>query len=902
MSIGNFDFLNQKWPNLSQLGSEAEEYVFSDPQSSLMKLRCFIEVLVEKIYRDLNLYSEDSWDLFAKLKNKTFSDLINNSIMDKFHAIRVKGNKAVHANQIFSSQDSLWLIEEAYEIACWVYKSYHRDMKFKCNKFSKPIDNGKRTDLLHQTIQDLEKTLEAERKKNKQIVTNNSNNFEITNDFKNRNNEVAQKMNVNSNRIIEHISLKELFSDYELTQSQQTLVTELGDFLNNKNKNIFLLKGYAGTGKTFITKGLTEYLTTIGRKFVLAAPTGKAAKVIQEKTKSDAFTIHKTIYSDKDLKEYKVNDDDRTYKFYFDLRVNENPDDTIYIIDEASMISNVYNEMEFLRFGSGFLLNDFMSFINIDQNDHNKKVIFIGDNAQLPPIGMNFSPALNDSYLKENYGLTVEEFELTEVVRQENESGILLNSIKLRKSLESKIFNQIKIDTTYRDVKHIDHDKFIQKYIELTDKKVSKDTMVIAYTNSSVKDYNQSIRQLFFNDIETIHVNDKVMILSNSSFYEVYLSNGDFGLVKNILSETETKTITLKRKNEDTNIVEEIKVNLHFRDIEIIVKDINDSPKLIKCKVIENLLFSEKASLSSDENKALYLDFVFRNQNLKPNTNEFKNQIKSDPYFNALKIKFGYAITCHKAQGSEWKNVILNCRFNENVLSESYFRWLYTAITRASENLYTIDEPQVGVFDKISATHIHMEHIVDHSINNQLKSSEDNTFNISDSFLLSIYQKINAIVSLSNIKIIHLQHNPYQEIYTFEKYNEQLRCIIYYNSQNIITNINTIETTKFTAELQNILSPLKNHAIVTTVSSEFSFDEEFLADYYNTVSNILKELNINISYVNHMPYRERYTFLRGEEIAIIDFVYNGQGQFTSISPSKKSNSKQLIADIMEHLK
>ena len=154
------------------------------------------------------------------------------------------------------------------------------------------------------------------------------------------------------------------------------------------------MKGYAGTGKTFIIKGLTEYFREIRRNYILSAPRGKASKVIEEKTKSKAFTIHKTIYSNTDLKEYKSSEDDRTYKFYFELARNKNSIDTIYIVDEASMVSNIYNEMEFFRFGSSFLLQDLMKYINLDQNDHNKKMIFIGDNAQLPPVGMNFLPAL----------------------------------------------------------------------------------------------------------------------------------------------------------------------------------------------------------------------------------------------------------------------------------------------------------------------------------------------------------------------------------------------------------------------------------------------------------------------------------------------------------------------------
>lgn len=282
-------------------------------------------------------------------------------------------------------------------------------------------------------------------------------------------------------------NLEFFFKKYHLTDNQEELIIKLNSFLFNSNSNFFLLKGYAGTGKTFIIKGLTEYLKEIGRNYILSAPTGKASKVIQEKTNSKAFTIHKTIYSNTDLKEYKLSEEDRTYKFYFELAVNENSNDTIYIIDESSMVSNIYSEMEFIRFGSGFLLQDLMKYINLDQNDHNKKVIFIGDNAQLPPVGMNFSPALDIQYLIEHFGVQVEEFELTEVVRQQEDSGILKNASKLRKSLKSKIFNQLDIETTNQDVEHLEHSNFMNKYLEVNNHKINKDTMVIAYTNASVK-------------------------------------------------------------------------------------------------------------------------------------------------------------------------------------------------------------------------------------------------------------------------------------------------------------------------------------------------------------------------------------------------------------------------------
>jgi len=699
-------------------------------------------------------------------------------------------------------------------------------------------------------------------------------------------------------------NLELFFQKYDLTNNQQELIKKLNYFLFNSNNNCFLLKGYAGTGKTFIIKGLTEYFREIGRNYILSAPTGKASKVIQEKTKSKAFTIHKTIYSNKDLKEYKSSNDDRTYKFYFELTVNENSSDTVYIVDEASMISNIYNEMEFFRFGSGFLLQDLMKYINLDQNYHNKKVIFIGDNAQLPPVSMNFSPALNSKYLIEKFGLRIEEFELTEVVRQKENSGILKNASKLRKSLKNKIFNQLDIDTTYTDIEHLEHRNFINRYLEVSNHKIDKDTMVIAYTNASVKEYNQTIREYFFKTIDTININDKIMVLSNNANYDIFLSNGDFGQIRNILSDTEYKQITIKRKNEKSNVVEQIEVNLYFRDVEILFKDEDGKLVLIKCKIIENLLFSEQPSLNSDENKAIYLDFVIRNKHLKPNTKEFKDAIKSDPYFNALKIKFGYAITCHKAQGSEWNNIFLNCQSHQSYLSEGYFRWLYTALTRAKNKLYTLDEPHIKIFDNIQKSNIHIEHIENLPKNNEViekRKTIENSFNIQDKFLLTIFKEVNHKIESQNIKIVEILHNQYQEVYIFEANNEKTKIDFFYNAKNIITNITSREINTLSSLLKILLEPLKNHLLIAEIDDNFSFSESFLEDFYIQLNKKFDKLGIKISNIEHKQWMERYIFKRDNEIAVIDFFYNKKGQFKSPTPNNKSNSQLLIRDILGSL-
>lgn len=684
-------------------------------------------------------------------------------------------------------------------------------------------------------------------------------------------------------------NLSLFFRKYNLTNSQSELVNKLEAFIDapNSSQNIFLLKGYAGTGKTFITKGLTEYLKEIRRTFILAAPTGKAAKVIANKTQNEAYTIHKTIYSTNDVKEYKENESDKTYKFYFDLRVNEDPNNTIYIIDEASMISNVYGEPEFFRFGSGFLLQDLLKYINIDCNDHNKKIIFIGDNAQLPPIGMNFSPALDNQYLTKTFNLLVNEYELTEVVRQKNDSGILKNTVPIRKSLVALTFNQLDIETNYNDVSHVEHEDFLNTYLKESEYKIDPDTIVIAFSNASVKEYNDKIRENYFpGNANNIVVNDKILVTSNNANYEIFISNGDFGIVQEVSYKPEVKQIVTKN-----GIINE---TLYFRDVSILFYSLNGIPYSIKCKIIENLLYSDKPNLSSNEHKALYVDFMMRHPHLKANTKEWKDALKKDPYFNALKIKFGYAITCHKAQGSEWKNVFLNCKTHQSVLSQSYFRWIYTAITRTSEKLFTLDEPHFTPFTKMQQHNLPVQQpietkIVDESINHESSVQTALSGSIED----AIYLETKILLDQSDIKITDTTHNQYCEQYTLEYNNETCRIKINYNGKNKITKISAIETNTLAKLAEFSLKPLENKTLfltnITDNKNQFIFAENFLEEYYNAILNVISNHDIEIIQIEHFNYLERYTFKQNNEVSIIDFYYNGKKQFTRSQPQNNSS-------------
>ena len=691
------------------------------------------------------------------------------------------------------------------------------------------------------------------------------------------------------------MTIFETFRGYSLTNGQQELLTNLNEFLEDKT-SCFLLKGYAGTGKTFMMKGLTDFLKSVNRPFALAAPTGRAAKVISKRTKSNAYTIHKTIYSNNDLKEFKTENTDgtETFKFYYNLKNNEDQANTVYIIDEASMLSNMYSEGEFFRFGSGFLLNDLLKYINFDNNDHKKKVIFIGDNAQLPPVNMNFSPALDEQYLREKCQVSVSSYELTEVVRQQKDSGILHNATKIRASLKSNVFNQIDIETNFADTKPVQHQDLLKTYLQACGNQIDDETIIIAYSNSSVKEYNDFVRSHFFPNQNIITENDKIILVSNNYNYQIELLNGDFGIIQEVSPINETRNITIKRKNKLGNVID-IKVPLNFRNVTIQFKDADEKPYNISCKIIENILYSKERDLSSDELKALYLDFKIRNPFLKVGTKELKDALRTDKYFNALRIKFGYAVTCHKSQGGEWKRAFINCKTTMGYFNASYFRWLYTALTRAKEVLYTLDEPHFRIGSNLKPPKV--ENITPRQDLIVLKPEVLETelsfdFSENEDSLKAIFYAVFDSMKDEGIAISKIEHKPYHEIYCFEKENESVKIKINYKKEFKVSSIQSITDNNLTNYLIEKVKFIENKLIIIdnfeddfTINQQFfSFpdDKPYLQIFFEEVKDKANSQNIEIIEIEHKPYHEIYKFQRGNFVAFYKFWYNGQGRFGNI--------------------
>jgi len=454
---------------------------------------------------------------------------------------------------------------------------------------------------------------------------------------------------------------------FEILPGQKKALEKLAKFvdLSSNESEIFMLKGYAGTGKTTIIGGLVKAFDDLKIKSVLLAPTGRAAKVLSSYSGKPAYTIHKKIYRQKSSV-------DGFGKFSIDANLHTN---TIFIVDEASMISN--SGYDNSVFGSGKLLDDLILYV---YNNKKCKLILSGDTAQLPPVGLNVSPALDSKFL-EQYDKKIIKIELTEVVRQTKDSGILFNATKLRniiqkeskKSTHKEILNYPEIYLkNFTDIRRITGSELIESISESYDKYSEKGVAIICRSNKRANRYNEGIRRSILYKEDEISVGDLLMIVKNNYFWASdvpdmeFIANGDTAEITKIYRYTE-------------------RYGYRYADVRLCFQDYNEVE--IDTKILIDTLHSETASLTSEQNKELFFRIAedFAEEKLKKK--KFDN-IKEHPFFNALQVKFAYAITCHKAQGGQWEKVFVDQGWlPENSIDVEYLRWLYTAFTRSSSKL-----------------------------------------------------------------------------------------------------------------------------------------------------------------------------------------------------------------------
>lgn len=459
-----------------------------------------------------------------------------------------------------------------------------------------------------------------------------------------------------SNLIIEKLG-------YVPTDCQESMILSLSNFLTEIISNpTFLLKGYAGTGKTSVISALVNAMEELKIKTVLLAPTGRAAKVLSRYSGKPAGTIHKKIYRQQSTT-------DGFSKFSLDRNLHH---DTIFIVDEASMISNLPQEQNV--FGSGYLLSDLIEYVFSGENC---RLIIVGDTAQLPPVGLAISPALEAEELN-FFDLGISSGELKNVVRQSSDSGILENATKVRNLISEEDFSgywPINTDD-FQDMNRITGSDVIDIISDCYDKFGIEETIIITRSNKRANRFNEGIRRTVLYREEQISNGDLLMVVKNNYFWSKnteeinFIANGDIAQIVRI------------QKYEE-------RYGFHFANVTLRFIDYKDIE--IDCKIFLETLTVEAPSLTSDDNRRLF-EAISEDYPEIRNKRERWKKILENEFFNALQVKFSYAITCHKAQGGQWKAVFIDHGYlTEEMIDREYLRWFYTAFTRATESLYLVN-------------------------------------------------------------------------------------------------------------------------------------------------------------------------------------------------------------------
>ncbi|WP_062059162.1 ATP-dependent DNA helicase [Aquimarina longa] len=450
---------------------------------------------------------------------------------------------------------------------------------------------------------------------------------------------------------------------FEPTIKQDIVLQKLSYFVLSESKeSLFLLKGYAGTGKTTLIGSLVKNLSKIKSKAVLLAPTGRAAKVISNYSGKHAQTIHRNIYYPKKNKNGGL---------AFQLKQNKNRD-TIFIVDEASMIPDTPSDSKL--FENGSLLDDLMMYV---YSGHNCKILFIGDTAQLPPVKLEVSPALDVNTLSIGFNKEVTQIELDEVVRQTEDSGILVNATCLREVLNDGFYDSFKFNISgYSDVvRFIDGYEIMEALNEAYSNSGHEESVIILRSNKRANVYNQQIRSRILFQEEELSSGDYLMVVKNNYYWldsnseAGFIANGDIIKVLEIFS------------------IKEL-YGFRFAIVNVSMVDYPNQ-KPFETVLILDTLTSETPSLSYEESNQLYQEVMKDFEDEKSKYKKFLG-VKNNKFFNSLQVKFSYAITCHKSQGGQWDNVFIEQPYIAEGVNKDYLRWLYTAVTRAKKKLYLI--------------------------------------------------------------------------------------------------------------------------------------------------------------------------------------------------------------------
>ena len=466
------------------------------------------------------------------------------------------------------------------------------------------------------------------------------------------------------------------------TREQEVAIDCFVRFMTDRREQVVMvLRGAAGTGKTSLSAAIVQALVSLQQKMVLLAPTGRAAKVFSLFSGQSAYTIHRRIYRQKSM------------EGAFDLNYNS-AQDTLFMVDEASMIANASNYGDSI-FAGGQLMDDLMRFV---YNDRNCRLMLIGDSAQLPPVGETESPALMTDVLR-GYGLHVYECNLSEVLRQSQTSGILWNATEVRRMMSDGGCELPKIRFQgFADIRNVPGDELIETLASSYSKVGQDDTIVVTRSNKRANIYNQGIRNMVLDMEEELCGGDRIMVVKNNYYWQIANSPRNATLSKREQPTANSQATFIA--NGDRAVVRRVR-HVHeqhgfrFAEVTMTFPDYDDYE--LTATVLLDTLTSEAPALTREQQDLLYNKVMADYADI-PQKSERLKKVREDKYFNALQVKFAYAATCHKAQGGQWAHVYVDQGYmTDDMLTPDYLHWLYTAFTRATEKLYLVNWPKTQI-------------------------------------------------------------------------------------------------------------------------------------------------------------------------------------------------------------
>lgn len=668
----------------------------------------------------------------------------------------------------------------------------------------------------------------------------------------------------------------------QLTQEQSVALDAIRSFLRDDTLDAFVLRGSAGTGKTTLIARLVDTLEEMNLSCALLAPTGRAARILGNKIEQitgkpgyERSTIHRAIYT---LSKVEVNEgaetaNDPGIRMIFPLKEVE-PSVSLFVIDESSMVGDKESHGDFMQFGSGRLLNDIVTFARMSRpgrtRDHLTKLLFVGDPVQLPPVGEKSSPALSDDYLRQEFNLQVISFDLNSVMRQAQGSAILDRATELRDAMLAERFNTFSLQPNRQDIEQVDPRSAVDLIVQGLQAKDSN--VAVVHSNATALEYNRSIRERRWGDANLpIQVGETLLVNRNSTINP--LSNGDLVKVTQVGEEAKHVSVPLKGGH---------LVELCFRDVTVAFRDGDGGIVQTSCLVLENLLYSPHRELTPLEQRALLVDFRERHPDLSPKSAEFRHVIRSDAYFNALQVKYGYAMTCHKAQGGEWNTVIVDFQSNAGARNAMFFRWAYTAITRAAKKLIVVNPPDFTTVSTIAWAQPTASFETGIQTGQQDFTSDPDwqrlSFSATTAPLMPTHQQLRLVWEAQGISIEQLQHLQYCERYILVRDDKRATVQYYYDKKHRVGRTGIVPNPLADSQLaDDALTSI--HALSGNQGAEQT--DPFIQEFLDRLDAALGSSPIQRAGYKSMPYRLRVSFADAYRKGDVDFTYDGSFTWTA---------------------